>query len=254
MQGKVVIITGASRGIGAASAEIFAKAGAKVALLARSEAAITQLAAGLGPDATALPCDIANPASVCAAVDAVMARWGRIDVLINNAGVIQPIARIADTDAQAWGDAVDINLKGVLHGMRYAIPVMRAQGSGTILTVSSGAAHSPLEGWSAYCAAKAGAAMLTRAAHLEEAEHGLRIMGLSPGTVATDMQLAIRASGLNPVSQLDPAVHIPADWPARALLWMCTEAADGWLGREISLRDEDIRRAAGLTGRARSRV
>ena len=254
MQGKVVIITGASRGIGAASAEIFAKAGAKVALLARSEAAITQLAAGLGPDATALRCDVANPASVSAAVDAVMARWGRIDVLINNAGVIQPIARIADTDPQAWGDAVDINLKGVLHGMRYAIPVMRAQGSGTILTVSSGAAHNALEGWSAYCAAKAGAAMLTRAAHLEEAEHGLRIMGLSPGTVATDMQLAIRASGLNPVSQLDPAVHIPADWPARALLWMCTEAADGWLGREISLRDEDIRRAAGLTGEERPGV
>ena len=254
MQGKVVIITGASRGIGAASAEIFAKAGAKVALLARSEAAITQLAAGLGPDATALRCDVANPASVSAAVDAVMARWGRIDVLINNAGVIQPIARIADTDPQAWGDAVDINLKGVLHGMRYAIPVMRAQGSGTILTVSSGAAHNALEGWSAYCAAKAGAAMLTRAAHLEEAEHGLRIMGLSPGTVATNMQLAIRASGLNPVSQLDPAVHIPADWPARALLWMCTEAADGWLGREISLRDEDIRRAAGLTGEERPGV
>ena len=254
MQGKVVIITGASRGIGAASAEIFAKAGAKVALLARSEAAITQLAAGLGPDATALRCDVANPASVSAAVDAVMARWGRIDVLINNAGVIQPIARIADTDPQAWADAVDINLKGVLHGMRYAIPVMRAQGSGTILTVSSGAAHNALEGWSAYCATKAGAAMLTRAAHLEEAEHGVRIMGLSPGTVATDMQLAIRASGLNPVSQLDPAVHIPADWPARALLWMCTEAADGWLGREISLRDEDIRRAAGLTGEERPGV
>lgn len=88
--------------------------------------------------------------------------------------------------------------------------------------------------------------MLTRSAHLEEGGAGLRIMGLSPGTVATDMQVAIKASGLNPVSQLDPSVHIPADWPARALLWMCSAAADPWLGQEISLRDETIRRAVGL--------
>ena len=71
-------------------------------------------------------------------------------------------------------------------------------------------------------------------------------MGLSPGTVATEMQVKIKASGVNPVSQLDPAVHIPADWPARALLWMCGPGADGYLGQEICLRDEAIRRAVGL--------
>lgn len=246
MQGNVVVITGASRGIGAASAQVFAKAGAKVALLARSDTATTALAAGLGANAMAVHCDVAEASSVAAAMDAVIGRWGRIDVLINNAGVIDPIARIADTDPADWGRAIDINLKGVFHGMRCAIPFMRAQGAGTILTVSSGAAHTPLEGWAAYCASKAGAAMLTRAAHLEEAAHGLRIMGLSPGTVATQMQVAIKASGVNPVSQLDPSVHIPADWPARALLWMCTGAADEYLGQEISLRDEGIRRAVGL--------
>lgn len=246
MQGKVVVITGASRGIGAAAAQIFGRAGAKVALLARSEAAVKPLVAKLGADAMAFACDVAQAASVAAAMAAVIARRGRIDVLINNAGVITPIARIADADPADWGAAIDINLKGVFHGMRCAIPIMRAQGGGTILTVSSGAAHNPLEGWSAYCASKSGAAMLTRAAHLEEAVHGLRIMGLSPGTVATDMQKIIKASGVNPVSQLDPAVHIPAEWPARALLWMCSPAADRWLGQEISLRDEGIRRAAGL--------
>jgi NAD(P)-dependent dehydrogenase (short-subunit alcohol dehydrogenase family) len=88
--------------------------------------------------------------------------------------------------------------------------------------------------------------MLTRIAHLEESAWGLRAMGLSPGTVATDMQVKIKASGVNPVSQLDPAVHIPADWPARALLWMCSPDADGWLGQEISLRDEGIRARVGL--------
>lgn len=248
MQGKVVVITGASRGIGAAAAQVFVRAGAKVALLARSEADIQVLAAGLGTDAMALVCDVAQAASVAAAMAAVIARWGRIDVLINNAGVIEPIARIADTDPADWSHAIDVNLKGVFNGMRYAIPVMRAQGAGTILTVSSGAAHTPLEGWAAYCASKAGAAMLTRAAHLEEAAHGLRIMGMSPGTVATKMQVVIKASGVNPVSQLDASDHIPAEWPARALLWMCSTAADGWLGQEISLRDETIRRAVGLAG------
>lgn len=246
MLGKVVVITGASRGIGAAAVQVFAQAGAKVAMLARSGDAVRVTAARLGANAMALPCDVADTGAVAGAIDAVMKHWGRVDVLINNAGAIAPIARIADANAEDWGRAVDINLKGVFYGMRSVIPIMRAQRGGTILTVSSGAAHTPLEGWSAYCASKAGAAMLTRAAHLEEAAYGLRIMGLSPGTVATDMQVAIKASGVNPVSQLDPSVHIPADWPARALLWMCSDAADAWLGQEISLRDEGVRRAVGL--------
>ena len=102
--------------------------------------------------------------------------------------------------------------------MRAALPVMKAQGAGTIITVSSGAAVNPMEGWGAYCSSKAGALMLTRALHLEEGANGIRALGLSPGTVATEMQVKIKASGVNPVSALDPSVHISADWPARALL------------------------------------
>ena len=246
MQGKVVAITGASRGIGAAAARVFAAAGAKVALLARSEREIDALAAEIGPAALALRCDVADWASVQQAVATVVQRFGRLDVLVNNAGTIDPIARLADVDPAAWGRAVDVNLKGVFHGLRAAIPVMRAQGSGTIITVSSGAARAALEGWSSYCAGKAGALMLTQAAHLEEGPHGIRVLGLSPGTVATEMQVKIKASGINPVSQLDPAVHIPADWPARALLWMCGPEADPWLGTDVMLRDEAVRKAVGL--------
>lgn len=246
MNQKVVAITGASRGIGAAAARVFAGAGWRVALLARTEAEITAIAATLGDDAMALRCDVADWTSVQKALQTVVARWGRLDTLINNAGVIEPISRLEDADPALWGQAIDINLKGVMHGMRAAIPVLKQQGGGTIITVSSGAAHNPLEGWSAYCAAKAGAAMLTRAAHLEEGANGLRIMGMSPGTVATDMQVAIKASGINPVSQLDPSVHIPAEWPARCLLWMCGPGGDAWLGKEVSLRDEAIRRAIGV--------
>jgi NAD(P)-dependent dehydrogenase (short-subunit alcohol dehydrogenase family) len=246
MTDKTVMITGASRGIGAAAAHTFAAAGWRVALLARSQTEIAALADQIGARALALPCDVADAASVQGAVQTVLARWGRLDALINNAGVIDPIARIEHGDRAAWGQAIDINLKGVFHGMHAAIPVMKAAGGGTIITVSSGAASNPLEGWSAYCAAKAGAAMLTRAAHLEEGSHGLRIMGLSPGTVATDMQVRIKASGINPVAALDPAVHVPADWPARCLLWLCGPGGDAWLGQEVRLRDEAIRRAIGV--------
>lgn len=246
MQGKVVVITGASRGIGAAAVRAFAAAGARVAALARNTAQIAELAVELGSDVMAMGCDVADWESVQSAFGAVNARFGRIDVLVNNAGVIDPIARLADADPDAWGKNIDINLKGVFHGMKAVLPQMRAQGAGTIITVSSGAATNPLEGWSAYCAGKAGALMLTRAAHLEEGPHGIRILGLSPGTVATDMQVKIKASGVNPVSQIDFATHIPAEWPARALVWMCGAAADDWLGRDISLRDETVRRAVGL--------
>lgn len=246
MKHKVVIITGASRGIGAAAARVFATAGAKVVLIARNGRALAELGEEIGPSALAVPCDIGEWAEVDAAVAKTLGWAGRIDVLVNNAGVIEPIARLAEADPEAVAQSYRINLLGVFHGMRAVLPVMRRQGQGTILTVSSGAAHNPYEGWGAYCSGKAGAAMLTRAAHLEEGPAGIRVMGLSPGTVATEMQVAIRASGVNPVSQLDPSVHIPADWPARTLLWMCGPEADPWLGKEISLRDEGIRRAVGL--------
>jgi len=246
MTGKTVLVTGASRGIGAASARVFAAAGANVALLARSGEAIGALAEEIGERALPLLCDVSSFEQVRAAVEATLAAFGRLDVLVNNAGVLEPIARMEDADPQAWGQVIDINLKGVFYAMQAAYPAMLAQGGGTILTLSSGAAHSALEGWSAYCASKAGAAMLTMCADREWRGKGVRVMGLSPGTVATDMQARIRASGINPVSQMDPAVHIPPSWPARALLWMCSPDADAFIGQEISLRDEDIRRRVGL--------
>tara|TARA_R110002124_G_scaffold66769_6_gene181575 strand:+ start:8037 stop:8792 length:756 start_codon:yes stop_codon:yes gene_type:complete len=246
LTGKVAIITGASRGIGASTAEAFAQAGAKVVLLARSDEAIAELAGKIGPDALAVPCDISRFWEVEAAVNAAIDAFGRLDILIGNAGVLHPIVHLADADPEAWGQVIDVNTKGVFNGMRAAMPVMMAQGSGTIITVSSGAAHAPLEGWSAYCTSKAGAAMLTRSAHLEGSGAGLRVMGLSPGTVATQMQRDIKASGMNPVSQLEWEDHVPADWPAKTLLWMCSGDADAYLGEEVSLRDEKIRRAAEL--------
>lgn len=246
LDGQTVLITGASRGIGAAAARSFAAAGAQVALLARSGTEIGALADEIGPAARAYACDVSDFAALAAAVQQAESDLGPVGVLVNNAGVISPIGRIAEIDPAAWARVIDINLTGVFNGMRAVLPGMVARGGGTILTVSSGAAHNPLEGWSHYCASKAGAAMLTRTLDLEYRAAGIRAMGLSPGTVATEMQVEIKASGLNPVSQLDFSVHIPADWPARALVWMCSEDAAEFTGTEISLRDEAIRRRVGL--------
>tara|TARA_R110002074_G_scaffold209291_2_gene378250 strand:+ start:10611 stop:11360 length:750 start_codon:yes stop_codon:yes gene_type:complete len=246
MTGKTVMITGASRGIGAEAARVFAAAGTNVALIARSQEAIADLAGEIGEKAIAIPCNVARFGEMSAAVETTVRAFGGLDVLINNAGVIEPIAHLADADPDDWGQVIDINLKGVFNGIRAALPVMKAAGAGSILTISSGAAHGPVEAWSHYCASKAAANMLNRCVDKEEAQNGIRAIGLSPGTVATQMQREIKASGINPVSQLDWDVHIPADWPARTLLWMCSADADRYLGDEISLRDDDIRRAVGL--------
>lgn len=246
MTSKTVMITGASRGIGAEAARVFANAGANVALLARSQDDIAALAGEIGERAIAIPCNVARYGEMSAAVATTVQVFGGLDVLINNAGIVDPISHLGDADPDAWSQLIDINVKGVFNGMHAALPAIKAGGGGSILTISSGAAHNAIEAWSAYCASKAAVNMMGRSLHLEEAANGIRAIGLSPGTVATEMQRKIKDSGINPVSQLDWDVHIPADWPAKCLLWMCSAEADQFCGEEISLREDTIRRAVGL--------
>lgn len=246
IKGKTVVITGASRGIGADAARVFAEAGANLALLARSSDSLAALCEEIGGNTLAFACDVSDPAAVAAALQQTHLAFGSLDVLINNAGVIDPIARIEDADPAAWGQLMDINIKGVFNGIHAALPLMKSGAGGTIINIGSGAAYNALEGWSAYCTSKAGLLMLTKALHLEEAPNGIRVLSLSPGTVATDMQRQIKSSGINPVSQIDWKDHIPAEWPAKTLLWMCSPDADDFLGDEVSLRLDLIRRRVGL--------
>ena len=249
LSGKVAIVTGASRGIGAAAAEALAAAGAAVMLTARDGKLAGKVADGIiaaGGTAAVQACDVAEYTAVEALAAATTQRFGRPDILINNAGIIEPIATIAQSDPAVWASNIQINLVGAFNAVRAVLPGMKAAGGGTIVNVSSGAALRPLEGWSAYCSGKAGMAMLTQAIKLEEATNGIRVFGFQPGTTDTDMQVLIRASGMNIISQIPRANLTPVAHPARAIVYLCTPEADDLIGAEFSLRDEAFRKRIGL--------
>jgi NAD(P)-dependent dehydrogenase (short-subunit alcohol dehydrogenase family) len=250
LAGKLVIITGASRGIGAAAAVALAKAGATLVLTARDAAQLETVAQAIareGGKATAIACDISDWDAVQRLVAETQQRFGKFDALINNAGVIEPIAVTADTDPTAWARSIEINLIGAYYAIRAVLPPMLAAGGGTIVNVSSGAAHNPLEGWSAYCSGKAGLAMLTRQIALEHATQGIRVFGFQPGTTDTDMQVLIRASGINAISKIPRENLTPVAHPAAAIVYLCTSAADDFAGKEFSLRDEAFRQRLNLS-------
>lgn len=246
---KVAMVTGANRGIGAATAIKLAEYGATVVLTGRNRTSLNDVANiiyAAGGTVGIVLCDVTKFADVQNAVNHCVTEFGSIDVLVNNAGTIDPIVKLSESDPEVWGRAIDVNVKGVYHGLRAAIPVMAKQGEGSIINLSSGAASRPLDGWSHYCTSKAAAKMLTAAGHEEAFDQGVRVMGLSPGTVATDMMAKIKASGINMVSQLDWSSHISPEWVAEGIAYLCTPAGDNYVGTDLELRTEEARRLVGL--------
>lgn len=246
LQGKIALVTGASRGLGEGAARALAREGAAVMLLARDGDLAQKVASEIvaaGGKAEALACDVSDYPSVERAVADTRQRLGGLDILVNNAGVIEPIAEIAASDPAVWARNIQINLIGAYYVVRAVLDRM-LQNGGTIINVSSGAAYRPLEGWSSYCSAKAGLAMLTRSLMLETT--GVRIFGFSPGTIDTDMQVKIRASGLSQVSQIPRGNLSPVEHAVSGLLYLCNDVSDDLRGQDVSMRDDAFRKRIGL--------
>ena len=246
---KTAFIAGASQGIGLATAQVLAGYGATVILAARSSRKIEQEAAQIrasGARAHAVACDVSDYASVVEAVAVARGLTGQIDILVNNAGVIEPLAHLIDSDPAAWANAVDVNCKGVYFCMRAIVPHMIENGGGTVVNMSSGAANSDLVGWSHYCSTKAAAKKITEVAHNELGALGIRVVGLSPGTVATDMMAKIRDARINSVSHLDWGSHISPAWVGEAVAYLCGPLAEEAAGRDFTLKDPANRAKVGL--------
>ena len=247
--GQTALVIGASQGIGLATARTLAAYGATVILAARSLETVESHAQEIrvnNMNALAVHCDVANYDSVNSAVNFVIKNTNRLDILVNNAGTIEPLTTLIESDPKIWAQAADINFKGVYHGMRAAIPIMLKQGSGAVVNMSSGAANSALVGWSHYCSTKAAAKKLTEVAHKELQGKNIRIVGLSPGTVATNMMQKIREAKINPVSDLDWASHIPPEWVGEGVAFLCGEDGNQFSGTDFSLKTPEGRKLVGL--------
>lgn len=242
-----VVITGASRGLGASFARMFASSGDRVALLARSNDATTGLADEIGRcggEAATFLCDVTDCRSVEGAMRAVGDAFGSVDILINNAGMVDPIARIADIQPADWARHIQTNLIGAFNVLHFGLPLL---GSGSVVVnVSSGASTLPVVGRSAYCAGKAGLNMLGRVLGLEEAEQGIRVINFTPGPTDTEMHIKIRAAPINQGHSFKPQILASADDPARFLLWLCSTDAADVSGDFVSARDPALRRRAGM--------
>jgi NAD(P)-dependent dehydrogenase (short-subunit alcohol dehydrogenase family) len=189
LHGKVAVITGASRGIGAGLAEELAARGMRLALCARTPSRLPA-----GADGFQMQVDVTDAEAVQRFAAAAESRLGAIDLWINNAGVLAPIGPMRDIAPGAFLDHLRVNVMGVVHGSQAYIAHVRRRGGkpqGVLINISSGAAWQAYAGWAAYCASKAAVERLSETVQLEEAEY-LRVYAVAPGVIDTDMHALIR--------------------------------------------------------------
>lgn len=240
-----VIVTGASRGLGRAVAQDLARRGATVVAAARSADDLAALAA-TSDRIHAVAGDLTDPDARRAVVDRAL-DLGGIDALVNDAGMLEPLARLADADPEAWTANLDINLVTPVALTALALPALRTA-NGRVVNVSSGVAKRPVVGWGAYCTAKAALLMATRV--LTEEEDEVTAVSVRPGVVDTEMQAAIRAAGQDAMTDeahdrfvglhesgelLDPAV------PAASVAVLALHAPPSMSGAFVSWDDDEVR-------------
>jgi len=247
LAGRAALVTGGRNGIGAATALALAEAGAAVAVCGRqpgdcaATVAAIEAAGGIAFDQQL---DVGDLGAVESRVEAAAERLGRLDIIVNNAGVIDPMAPLPAIDAAAFDRALRVNVSGPLAVVTAAWPYLN--NGGRVINVLSGAAARPMPGWAAYCASKAALLMLTRSIDLEGAPAGIRCFGLAPGLVDTAMQASIRAARINDISNIPREKLASPAVAGRAIAWLAGADALDYAGTMVDVRDEGFRRRAGL--------
>jgi len=252
-ENPVVIVSGASRGLGAAIARWLAKAGAAVTLFARSADALAAVAKDVQQrGGAALVCkgDVSDAGDCRTAVAKTLERFGRLDAVVNNAGMVEPLAPVSGSEVDRWQYNIAVNLLGPFYLIRAAISALREQ-SGRIVNVSSGAATTSVENASAYCAAKAALNHFSRVLAAEEPR--LTIVAVRPGVVDTQMQDIIRQKGAGVMSaeQLGYYQNLKAggqlekpEVPGRAIAWLALHGPRDFSGQFLDYDDPRISRPA----------
>jgi NAD(P)-dependent dehydrogenase (short-subunit alcohol dehydrogenase family) len=247
------MVSGASRGVGAATARWLAKAGAAVTLFARSAKALNAVADDvrqLGGSALVFKGDVSDAGACRAAVAKTRDRFGRLDAVVNNAGMVEPLASVSDSDVERWQYNIAVNLLGPFYLIRAAIAELRPQ-NGRIINVSSGAATISVENASAYCAAKAALNHFSRV--LADEEPHLTVVAVRPGVVDTQMQDTIRQKGQGVMSTEQLAYYQDLktegqlekpEVPGRSIAWLALHAPRGFSGQFLNYDDPSISRPA----------
>ena len=243
----VVIVTGASRGLGAAVAQFLVEYGANVVLNGRSHNALQEVAAALPPGRAAIvPGDVSEKETAVTLISAALNQFGRLDGLINNAGIIEPIAPIAEADMSAWAYNMAVNWLAVGQLTQLALPHLRAN-KGRVINVSSGAAVSAVGGWAAYCSAKAALNQFNAVLAVEEPS--VTAVALRPGVVDTEMQAVIRRDGVKGMAgemhgrflnYHESGELLPPEKPGRAIAWLALYAPPQLSGKFISWDDSAV--------------
>ncbi len=237
--GRIAVVTGAGRGIGRATAMALARRGATVVAanrrVADGEALVAEIAAE-GGAAAFIETDVAAPDQIKWLMDEAVARFGRIDILFNNAGFQEPRAPVADAPEEMFDRVFDANTRSVWLGMKYALAHMVPQGSGAIVNCASASGlRNPNPGLALYSASKAAVISLTRSAANEYAEKGVRINAVAPGRVVTDMMLASKIMDMSAVAAGLPLRRMgQPEEVAAAVAWLASDAASFVVGHVLS--------------------